>query len=106
MGKILRQEQQNEEVPCQELDRRCRKQPRSSKASEKATIGTRQSGQCSRKASETGRAASLIPGLDEQEDWCSCLPYIPCMLQSCVQSDSGHPTGETLERYRPRFKLR
>ena len=29
MGKILRQEQQNEEVPCQELDRRCRKQPRS-----------------------------------------------------------------------------
>ena len=67
MGKVLRQEQQNEEVPCQEQDRRCRKQPWSSKASEKATISTRRSGQCSREASETRRAASLIPGLDEQE---------------------------------------
>lgn len=34
MGEVLRQEQQNEKVPCQEQDRRCRKQPWSSKASE------------------------------------------------------------------------
>lgn len=60
MGKIPRQEQQNEAGLCQEQDRRGRKQLQSRKASEKETVGTRRSGQCPGEASETGRAASLI----------------------------------------------
>lgn len=95
MGKVPRQEQQNEAGLCQEQDRRGRKQPQSHKASEE-TVATRRSGQCPREASETGRAASLVPVLDEQKDCCWCLPYslwyvaVPCSvrLRSPYRRDS------------------
>lgn len=81
MGKVPRQEQQNEAGLCQEQDRRGRKQPQSRKASEKETAATGRPGQCPREASEPGRAASLIP---EQKDCCWCLPYILwCVAVTC-----------------------
>lgn len=106
MGKIPRQEQQNEAGLCQEQDRRGRKQLQSRKASEKETVGTRRSGQCPGEASETGRAASLIPVLDEQKDCCWCLPYILRYVCSHMFSETQVTLQEGLLRDRPRFKPR
>lgn len=46
---------------------------------------------------------SLIPTLGEQKDWFRCRAFYG-MLQPCIQLDSDLPSGETIERYSPKFK--